>query len=140
MISRRFIAAVAAALSLFPAGVMASDTDRQESSGIVPALQDGLRGVVTDMVTGEPLIGAGILIEGTTEGTVTDVDGSYVLALPEGTHSLSVSYIGYLTVNLTVTVNPDGTGTVRASEDTSISMTDSGLSPDSPSRTWGPGR
>ena len=83
MISRRFIAAVAAALSLFPAGVMASDTDRQESSGIVPALQDGLRGVVTDMVTGEPLIGAGILIEGTTEGTVTDVDGSYVLALPE---------------------------------------------------------
>ena len=127
MISRRFIAAVAAALSLFPAGVMASDTDRQESSGIVPALQDGLRGVVTDMVTGEPLIGAGILIEGTTEGTVTDVDGSYVLALPEGTHSLSVSYIGYLTVNLTVTVNPDGTGTVRASEDTSISMTDSGL-------------
>ena len=127
MISRRFIAAVAAALSLFPAGVMASDTDRQESSRIVPALQDGLRGVVTDMVTGEPLIGAGILIEGTTEGTVTDVDGSYVLALPEGTHSLSVSYIGYLTVNLTVTVNPDGTGTVRASEDTSISMTDSGL-------------
>ena len=127
MISRRFIAAVAAALSLFPAGVMASDTDRQESSGIVPALQDGLRGVVTDMVTGEPLIGAGIIIEGTTEGTVTDVDGSYVLALPEGTHSLSVSYIGYLTVNLTVTVNPDGTGTVRASEDTSISMTDSGL-------------
>lgn len=127
MISRRFIAAVAAALSLFPAGVMASDTDRQESSGIVPALQDGLRGVVTDMVTGEPLIGAGILIEGTTEGTVTDVDGSYVLALPEGTHSLSVSYIGYLTVNLAVTVNPDGTGTVRASEDTSISMTDSGL-------------
>ena len=127
MISRRFIAAVAAALSLFPAGVMASDTDRQESSGIVPALQDGLRGVVTDMVTGEPLIGAGILIEGTTEGTVTDVDGSYVLVLPEGTHSLSVSYIGYLTVNLTVTVNPDGTGTVRASDDTSISMTDSGL-------------
>lgn len=127
MISRRFIAAVAAALSLFPAGVMASDTDRQESSGIVPALQDGLRGVVTDMVTGEPLIGAGIIIEGTTEGTVTDVDGSYVLALPEGTHSLSVSYIGYLTVNLAVTVNPDGTGTVRASEDTSISMTDSGL-------------
>ena len=127
MISRRFIAAVAAALSLFPAGVMASDTDRQESSGIVPALQDGLRGVVTDMVTGEPLIGAGIIIEGTTEGTVTDVDGSYVLALPEGTHSLSVSYIGYLTVNLTVTVNPDGTGTVRASDDTSISMTDSGL-------------
>lgn len=127
MISRRFIAAVAAALSLFPAGVMASDTDRQESSGIVPALQDGLRGVVTDMVTGDPLIGAGILIEGTTEGTVTDVDGSYVLALPEGTHSLSVSYIGYLTVNLTVTVNPDGTGTVRASDDTSISMTDSGL-------------
>ena len=127
MISRHFIAAVAAALSLFPAGVMASDTDRQESSGIVPALQDGLRGVVTDMVTGEPLIGAGIIIEGTTEGTVTDVDGSYVLALPEGTHSLSVSYIGYLTVNLTVTVNPDGTGTVRASDDTSISMTDSGL-------------
>ena len=116
--------AVAAILAM-PGGILNAETFK--SYGPVQAGQDGLKGVVTDLVTGEPLIGAAVMIEGTTTGVISDVDGSYVLALPEGTHSLSVSYIGYLTVNLTVTVNPDGTGTVRASEDTSISMTDSGL-------------
>lgn len=44
---------------------------------------------------GEPIIGANILIKGTSQGTVTDLDGCFVLYLPPKA-TLQVSYIGYL--------------------------------------------
>lgn len=44
---------------------------------------------------GEPIIGANILIKGTSQGTVTDPDGCFVLYLPPKA-TLQVSYIGYL--------------------------------------------
>ena len=127
MAKRRLLLAgiAAAVMLLLPGGSLKAEA--AGSVETVSAWQDGLKGVVTDIVSGEPLIGAAIMIEGTTTGAVSDLDGSYILPLPEGTHTLSVSYIGYTAVTLNITVNPDGTGTVRASEDTSISMTDSGL-------------
>lgn len=52
-----------------------------------------VRGTVTD-ISGEPIIGANILIQGTSSGTVTDYDGNFVLQAPaDGV--LEVSYIGY---------------------------------------------
>jgi TonB-linked SusC/RagA family outer membrane protein len=48
---------------------------------------------VTDE-TGEPLIGAGVLVEGTTIGTITGIDGDYVLSVPEGAVNLVFSFIG----------------------------------------------
>ncbi len=39
-------------------------------------------GTVTDERTGDPLIGASILIKGTTNGTITDLDGGYSINLP----------------------------------------------------------
>jgi len=45
--------------------------------------------------TGEPLIGANVLIEGTTMGTVTDLDGYYSLNVPAGYSQLRFTYIGY---------------------------------------------
>lgn len=67
---------------------------------VVPALvfaQDGkLRGRVTDKETGEPLIGVNIVLEGTTLGAATDVNGDYiVLGIPPGVYTVRVSYIGY---------------------------------------------
>lgn len=50
-------------------------------------------GVVVDE-QGEPLIGATILVEGTTQGTSTDFDGNYTLNV-SGTPTLRVSYVGY---------------------------------------------
>ena len=115
MVIRRFLIVIAAvAVLLLPGGILKAET--------APIGKEGLKGVVTDLVTGEPLIGAGILIEGTTSGTVTDIDGSYVLPLDEGTYRLSVSYIGYIPVVLDVTVGSDGNGTVRTSDDTSIAV------------------
>lgn len=127
MVSRRLLAALsaAAALLLLPGGTLEAET--KETVGIVPAGRDGLKGVVSDIVTGEPLIGAGILIEGTSRGTVTDLDGTYVLPLSQGTHTLSVTYIGYTTVTLDITVGPDGNGKVQAPDDTSVALTGQGL-------------
>ncbi|WP_455640969.1 TonB-dependent receptor [Parabacteroides sp.] len=59
-----------------------------------------ITGVVTD-TNGEPVIGANVVIKGTTTGTVTDLDGRYSLEVPQGA-VLQVSYIGYLTKEVAV--------------------------------------
>lgn len=58
--------------------------------------QRAITGNITDP-NGEALIGASILAEGSTSGTVTDIDGNYSLRVPEGTQTLVVSYTGFLT-------------------------------------------
>ena len=55
---------------------------------------------VTGTVTGEDGVGipgVSIVIEGTTQGTITDIDGNYTLTVPEGAEKLTFSYIGMLT-------------------------------------------
>lgn len=42
-----------------------------------------LKGVVVDASTGEPIIGANVLVKGTTNGTITNVDGEYTLDIPQ---------------------------------------------------------
>ena len=54
-----------------------------------------ITGIVKDQY-GEPIIGANVVVKGTTVGTITDIDGNYTLDVPSGA-SLQVSYIGYLT-------------------------------------------
>lgn len=52
---------------------------------------------------GEGLIGAGVVIQGTTNGTITDLDGNFVLpSVPNGT-TLEFSCVGYKTQQVTVT-------------------------------------
>lgn len=61
--------------------------------GIVSA-QTQVRGTVLDE-SGEPVIGATIQIKGTSQGTVTDIDGNFNLSAPaDGT--LLISYVGYI--------------------------------------------
>lgn len=59
--------------------------------------QDGkLRGKITDKTTGEPLIGATVVLEGTTLGAASDINGDYiVLSVPPGIYTIKVSYVGY---------------------------------------------
>ena len=57
-------------------------------------------GVVVD-ATGEPIIGASVLEIGTTNGTITDVDGNFTIQVPVGA-KLEVSYIGYKTQQIVV--------------------------------------
>lgn len=63
----------------------------------VPAFAD-ISGVVLDE-NGEPIIGASVLVEGTTNGTITDFDGNFEIAADEG-QTIAVSYMGYITQKL----------------------------------------
>ena len=65
--------------------------------------QTQVRGVVVDE-TGEPVIGATILIKGTAQGTVTNFDGNFALTAPANA-SLVVSYVGMMTQELAATSN-----------------------------------
>ncbi|MEZ4994243.1 MAG: SusC/RagA family TonB-linked outer membrane protein [Saprospiraceae bacterium] len=62
----------------------------------IVAAQRTVTGTVTD-TNGEALIGASILVKGTTSGTVTDIDGSYTLNLPNDATTLVFSYTGFAT-------------------------------------------
>ncbi len=53
-----------------------------------------VRGMVIDAEDKEPVIGAGVFIDGTNKGIATDIDGQFALKVPSAT-SLVISYIGY---------------------------------------------
>lgn len=59
-----------------------------------------ITGKVTD-TNGEPIIGANVSTKGTTLGTITDINGSFLLDVPSET-VISISYIGYLTQEVKV--------------------------------------
>lgn len=75
-----------------------------------------IKGVVVDD-TGEPVIGASVVVQGTTNGTMTDVDGAYTIDVPEGA-TLVISYIGFVSQNITIGKN--NTIDVRLSENARI--------------------
>ncbi|MCB0581272.1 MAG: von Willebrand factor type A domain-containing protein, partial [Phaeodactylibacter sp.] len=54
-------------------------------------------GMVTDADTGQPMIGASVLEKGTSNGAVTDVDGTFELTIRKKCATLEVSYTGYQT-------------------------------------------
>ena len=62
-----------------------------------------IAGVVVDQ-NGEPIIGANILQKGTSNGTITDINGQFILNCPIGT-PLTISYIGFLQQTVKATVN-----------------------------------
>ncbi|WP_373759918.1 TonB-dependent receptor [Bacteroides heparinolyticus] len=73
-----------------------SNTDRAISQ------QDkNVSGVVTDQ-NGDPIIGANVMVKGTTNGTITDVDGNFTINNVSQSAILVVSYIGYVTKEIPV--------------------------------------
>lgn len=62
-------------------------------AGLSLSAQTTIKGVVTDE-NGEPLMGAGVFVEGTTIGTVTGLDGDYELVVPADAVNLVYSFIG----------------------------------------------
>ena len=72
-----------------------------ESMGIEVVQQSGtITGKVVDS-SGEAIIGASVVVKGTTNGTITDIDGNFTLDVPAKA-TLVISYIGYTTVELPV--------------------------------------
>jgi hypothetical protein len=66
--------------------------------------QSGVKGVVKDNDTKETLIGANVTLEGTTYGTVADMNGAFTIDAPAGSYTLKVSYIGYQDKSITVSI------------------------------------
>lgn len=83
---------------------------RSKKEALVSAQQTSgntIKGVVTD-ANGEPIIGANIMVKGTTTGTITDLDGRFTLDVPENA-TLQVSYIGFVSQNVRVEGKKDFT-------------------------------
>ena len=68
------------------------------------AMQAQITGTVVDADSNEPLIGASVLVKGTSSGTITDVDGSFSINAESSENCrLEVGYLGYQTIILKVT-------------------------------------
>ncbi len=73
-----------------------------------------LKGKITDKTDGEAVIGASAMLENTTLGSASDIEGNYTIAnIPAGTYRLKVNAIGYSPFFQTVTVDPGQTTTVN---------------------------
>lgn len=74
---------------------VAVDSVIGETSPIISQVkkETELRGRVTDAATGEVIIGASVMLEGTTIGAITDLDGNYSIPYPGGRHTVVASYL-----------------------------------------------
>ena len=75
-----------------------TDFEQQTSN----ANKKNISGRVVDE-KGEPIIGASVMVQGSSLGTITNVDGRYTLANVPESSTITVSYIGYITVNYAAT-------------------------------------
>lgn len=92
-------------LSCFFAGAPVAWMNAKPVSEIpVVSQQRNLTGVVKDK-SGETIPGANILVKGTTNGVVTDIDGNFTISVPGNNAILVVSFIGYKTQEFPVGKN-----------------------------------
>src|ERR1035437_5858548 len=73
-------------------------------SGTLFAQNSTVGGVVVDKKTGDPLIGATVMQKGTSNGTVTDLDGKFTFVMPTGS-VLIISYVGYTSQEFVIKEN-----------------------------------
>ena len=63
--------------------------------GLQSFAQIDITGKVVDKETGEGLIGASVIIQGTTIGTITDANGNFSISVRSGEDVLIISFIGF---------------------------------------------
>ncbi len=87
MRSKTIIIIVLGLAALFTGQLFAADTGR-------------ITGTVLDKKTGEPIAGANVVIEGTTLGAMTDLDGFFsIINIKPGKYTVKVTYVGYIPEN-----------------------------------------
>ncbi len=89
---------------------------------ILSFAQTTVKGSVADGTSKERLIGVTVYCPETKSGTTTDLDGSFTLKLPQGKHSITLSYVGYKPETLQVKTG-DNLGTVYLNSE-SIGLND----------------
>ncbi len=86
--------------------------------------QSTIHGTVTEKATGEPIIGANLILLGTTQGDATDLNGEFAIEDVEaGSYTLRVSSVGFITIMNEITVGSDDMGLNFELELTSQSLT-----------------
>ena len=81
-------------LCAMPAAISYAASDNGATSVNVTQQNGTCKGVVKDK-TGEAVIGASVVVKGTTNGVITDLDGNFVLSnVPDGA-VIQISYVGY---------------------------------------------
>ena len=69
-----------------------------------------LKGSVLDKVTNDMLVGANLIIQGTSLGAASDLNGNFIIRnVPAGTHKLIISYIGYISDSTEINFTADRT-------------------------------
>lgn len=105
--------AIVAGLLLSASYSISTSADVQESTTISTRQTMVVKGKVVDAKYGEPIIGASVAVQGTSEGTITDVVGNFTLEVTPN-DILIISYAGYSTKE--VVCNRSNLGTIRLSE------------------------
>lgn len=104
---RKFGVALLAMLLAFP--LLAAGKRRAVGHPNTPATDSGVRGVVLDSVTGQPVPVAGVSVEGTTKTDTTDAQGRFEMKnVPAGPRTLVVTRSGYETKRIAINVVPAG--------------------------------
>ncbi len=70
-------------------------------SQMILSQTQSVKGIVKD-TSGEPIIGANVLVKGTTNGVITDIEGNYTLDNVNDTDILVFSFIGYITQEIKI--------------------------------------
>ena len=66
--------------------------------------QSGIKGAVKDAEMNEDMIGATVMVEGTTNGIATDADGKFQLDVDPGPYVIDISYVGYVSQKIEVVI------------------------------------
>src|SRR5882724_382008 len=62
-----------------------------------------ITGTITDQKNGEPLVGVSVAVKGTSQGTLTDINGKFSISVPDKGAVLFISYTGYAAREITIT-------------------------------------
>ena len=97
---KNYIKRTALPMAMLLSAVAVSPLFGEKAYAAVEATQQQgtIKGTVVDS-NGEPVIGANVIIEGTTTGTITDIDGVFMINAKPGT-KLTISFIGYEAVTV----------------------------------------
>lgn len=80
--------------------------------GILFAQSGAIRGKVIDNENGEELIGATVMVEGTSLGSTTDLDGNYTIKVDPGTYNLRITYVSFQPLTVQNVVVKEGDVTI----------------------------
>lgn len=90
-----FLLSLTIALTISPQDARADASVNNNTAGSTSAVknQKKIKGVIKDS-NGQPVFGANVSVKGTSNGTITDIDGNFTIDAPAGA-TLKISYIGY---------------------------------------------